>query len=138
MARRHGDHEAINAPRQQPLKLLCNQSMVAGGTIAGKSVFGKSVEEVSIRKTVGRGRNARTVTFRRLQMKALADLTPEQRALVEGIESGIDATIRPPPDAARRIGVARNYWSFLMRPAIKQEALTIDGGLGCLSNESGR
>jgi hypothetical protein len=29
----------------------------------------------------------RTVTLRRLQMKALADLTPEQRTLVEGIES---------------------------------------------------
>jgi hypothetical protein len=44
-------------------------------------------EEVNITKTVGRGRNARTMTLRRLQMKALADLTPEQRALVEGIES---------------------------------------------------
>ena len=44
-------------------------------------------EEVKIRKTVGRGRNARTVTLRRLQMKPLADLTPEQRALVEGVES---------------------------------------------------
>jgi hypothetical protein len=44
-------------------------------------------EEVTITKTVGRGRNARTVTLRRLQMKSLADLTPEQRALVEGIES---------------------------------------------------
>jgi len=44
-------------------------------------------EEVNITKTVGRGRNARTVTLRRLQMKSLANLTPEQRALVEGIES---------------------------------------------------
>src|SRR5215475_5536410 len=44
-------------------------------------------EEVTITKTVGRGRNSCTVTLRRLQMKALADLTPEQRALVEGIES---------------------------------------------------
>jgi len=44
-------------------------------------------EEVKIRKMVGRGRNARTVTLRRLQMKPLADLTPDQRALVEGIES---------------------------------------------------
>jgi hypothetical protein len=44
-------------------------------------------EEVKVTKTVGRGRNARTVTLRQLQMKPLADLTPEQRALVEGIES---------------------------------------------------
>jgi hypothetical protein len=44
-------------------------------------------EEVEITKTIGRGRNARPVTLRRLQMKPLADLTPEQRALVEGIES---------------------------------------------------
>jgi hypothetical protein len=44
-------------------------------------------EEVKVTKTIGRGRNARTVTLRRLQMKPLADLTPEQRALVEGIEN---------------------------------------------------
>jgi hypothetical protein len=44
-------------------------------------------EEVKVTKIVGRGRNARTVTLRRLQMRPLADLTPEQRALVEGIES---------------------------------------------------
>lgn len=44
-------------------------------------------EEVEIIKTIGRGRRARTVTLRRLQMKALTDLTPEQRALVEGIEN---------------------------------------------------
>jgi hypothetical protein len=44
-------------------------------------------EEVKITKTIGRGRNARTVTLRRLQMKPLADLTSEQRALVEGIEN---------------------------------------------------
>ena len=44
-------------------------------------------EEVKITKTIGRGRNARVVTLRRLQMKPLADLTPEQRGLVEGIES---------------------------------------------------
>ena len=44
-------------------------------------------EEVNITKTVGRGRNARTVTLRRLQMKSLADLTADERALVEGIES---------------------------------------------------
>jgi hypothetical protein len=44
-------------------------------------------EEVEITKTIGRGRHARTVSLRRLQMKALTDLTPEQRALVEGIEN---------------------------------------------------
>ena len=44
-------------------------------------------EEVEITKTIGRGRNARTVTLRRLQMKPLVELTPEQRALVEGIEN---------------------------------------------------
>ena len=44
-------------------------------------------EEVTVNKTVGRGRNARTVTLRRYQMKPLAELTSEQRALVEGIES---------------------------------------------------
>jgi hypothetical protein len=44
-------------------------------------------EEVEITKTVGRGRDARKVTLHRLQMKPLADLTPEQRALVEGIEN---------------------------------------------------
>src|SRR5262245_30833736 len=42
MPRRHEEHEAINAACQQPLKLLGNQSMVAGGTIAGKCVFRKS------------------------------------------------------------------------------------------------
>jgi hypothetical protein len=44
-------------------------------------------EEVEVTKTIGRGRNARTVTSRRLQMKPLEKLTPEQRALVEGIEN---------------------------------------------------
>jgi hypothetical protein len=44
MARRHEEHKAINTTRQQPLKLLSNQSMVAGGTIAGKCVFRKSDE----------------------------------------------------------------------------------------------
>jgi hypothetical protein len=44
-------------------------------------------EEVKIKKTIGRGRNRRTITLRRLQLKPLADLTPEQRALVEGVES---------------------------------------------------
>jgi hypothetical protein len=44
-------------------------------------------EEVEITKTIGRGRNARTVKLRRLQMKPLTDLTPEQRALVEGMET---------------------------------------------------
>ena len=42
MARRHEEHEAIDAAREQPLKLRSNQAMVAGGTIAGKCVFGKS------------------------------------------------------------------------------------------------
>jgi hypothetical protein len=32
MARRHEEHEAINAARQQPLKLRSNQPMVRGGT----------------------------------------------------------------------------------------------------------
>jgi hypothetical protein len=44
-------------------------------------------EEVEVTKTIGRGRNARTITQRHFQMKPLADLTPEQRALVESIES---------------------------------------------------
>ncbi len=44
-------------------------------------------EEVEMKKTIGRGRNARTITLRRLQLKPLADFTPEQRALVEGVES---------------------------------------------------
>src|SRR5262244_1612427 len=43
MARRHEEHEAIDASRQQPLKLLGNQAMAAGGTIAGKCVFRESV-----------------------------------------------------------------------------------------------
>jgi len=44
-------------------------------------------EEVTVTRKVGRGRNTRAVTMRRLQLKPLADLTPEQRALVESIES---------------------------------------------------
>jgi hypothetical protein len=44
MARRREEHKAIDASREQPLKLLSNQSMVAGGTIAGKCVFRKSDE----------------------------------------------------------------------------------------------
>jgi hypothetical protein len=44
-------------------------------------------EEVEVIKKVGRGRDARTMTLRRLQMKPLADLTPEQRTLVEGVEN---------------------------------------------------
>ena len=44
MARRHEKHKAIDAARQQPLKLLGNQSMVPGGTIARICVFRKSDE----------------------------------------------------------------------------------------------
>jgi hypothetical protein len=62
-----------NALRQQLTHILTQDRL---------SLF----EEVEIIKTVGRGRNTRTVTERRLQMKPLADFTPEQRALVEGIE----------------------------------------------------
>src|SRR5215471_20319457 len=42
MARRHEEHKAIDASREQPLKLRSNQAMVAGGTIAGKCVYSKS------------------------------------------------------------------------------------------------
>jgi hypothetical protein len=44
-------------------------------------------EEVSFVKKIGRGRNAREITVRRIQLKSLAALTPEQRALVEGLEA---------------------------------------------------
>ena len=44
-------------------------------------------EEIEITKRIGRGQKARSIKLRQLQMKPLADLTPEQRALVEGIES---------------------------------------------------
>jgi hypothetical protein len=44
-------------------------------------------EEVSFVKKIGRGRNAREITLRRIQLKPLAALTPEQRALVEGLEA---------------------------------------------------
>jgi hypothetical protein len=44
-------------------------------------------EEIEIVKKVGRGRNMREIKLRRIQLKPLADLTPQQRALVEGMES---------------------------------------------------
>jgi hypothetical protein len=44
-------------------------------------------EEVNITKKIGRGRNEREITLRQIQLKPLAELTPEQRALVEGLEA---------------------------------------------------
>lgn len=44
-------------------------------------------EEVEFVKKIGRGRNAREIKLRRIQLKPLAALTPEQRALVEGLEA---------------------------------------------------
>jgi hypothetical protein len=44
-------------------------------------------EEVEFVKKIGRGRNAREITLRRLQLKPLTELTVAQRALVEGLEA---------------------------------------------------
>jgi hypothetical protein len=44
-------------------------------------------QEVSFVKKVGRGRNAREITLRRLELKPIAELTAAQRALVEGLEA---------------------------------------------------
>jgi hypothetical protein len=57
-------------------------------------------EEIEITKKIGRGRNAREITLRRLQLKPLAVLTPEQRALVEGLESGGLRVVMPSKIAA--------------------------------------
>jgi hypothetical protein len=44
-------------------------------------------EEIEFVKKIGRGRNEREITVRRFQLKPLNALTPEQRALVEGLEA---------------------------------------------------
>jgi hypothetical protein len=44
-------------------------------------------EEIEFVRKIGRGRNAREIKLRRFQLKPLSALTPEQRALVEGLEA---------------------------------------------------
>lgn len=72
------DDLSLRAVRRRQLR----QKLLRIAEIDRLSLF----EEVEFTKKVGRGRNAREIKLRRLQLKPLAELTAEQRDLVESLE----------------------------------------------------